>query len=117
MRSELELSFGKLMNPRMMTGLMLLYSLLEPIKGPNVAPKDVRKSVNKIIDERKVSKQSITNAARRLEEAHLIDRTEGYSVNYGYVTSVLLNALLDLTQKVTELEEELEELKEDLVMS
>lgn len=105
------------MNPRMMTGLMLLYSLLEPISGPNVAPKDVRSSVNKIIDERKVSKQSITNAARRLEEAHLIDRTEGYSVNYGYVIAVLLNALLDLTQKVTDLEEELEELREDLTMS
>ena len=59
-----------------------------------------------------MSKQSITNAARRLEEANIIDRKENkYAVNYGYVISILLNTILEMNERVTNLEDELETLK------
>ena len=98
MTSELELAFAKLMNPRMSAGLMVLYSLLGDLKGSPVEPREVRKSVDIRVDKRRVSKQSITNAARRLEEANIIDRQENkYRVNYGNLISVLLNTVLELS--------------------
>ncbi len=111
MKSELDMAFSKLTNPRMSAGLMILHSLLEPLKGPNVAPREVRETVDRLVEERKVSKQSITNAARRLEEARILARGEGYSVNYGRLISVLLNAVLDQEQRITKLEDEIDELK------
>jgi hypothetical protein len=64
------------------------------------------------MNKRSVSKQSITNAARRLEEASIIDREDNkYAVNYGYLVSVLLNTLLEMNERVTNLEEEIEILK------
>lgn len=112
MKSELELAFAKLMNPRMSAGLMVLYSLLGDLKGSPVEPREVRKAVDNRVDKRRVSKQSITNAARRLEEANIINRKENrYSVNYGYLISVLLNTVLEMTQRVDDLEDEIIVLK------
>ena len=112
MTSELELAFAKLMNPRMSAGLMVLYSLLGDLKGDPVEPRKVRKTVDNLVDKRRVSKQSITNAARRLEEANIIDRKENrYRVNYGYLISVLLNTVLEMTQRIEDLEDEIIALK------
>jgi hypothetical protein len=112
MTSDLELTFAKLMNPRMSAGLMVLYSLLGDLQGSPVEPREVRKAVDNLMDKRKVSKQSITNAARRLEEAHIIDRKENrYTVNYGYLISVLLNTILDMTHRIDDLEDEIIALK------
>ena len=112
MISELELAFAKLMNPRMSAGLMVLYSLLGDLKGNPIEPREVRKSVDNRVDKRRVSKQSITNAARRLEEANIIDRKENrYKVNYGYVISMLLNTVLEMTHRIDDLEDEIIALK------
>lgn len=112
MTYDLELTYAKLMNPRMSAGLMVLYSLLGDLKGTPVEPREVRKTVDGLVDKRKVSKQSITNAARRLEEASIIDRKENkYTVNYGYLISVLLNTVLEMTHKIDDLEDELIALK------
>ncbi|MHA1935901.1 MAG: hypothetical protein ACW97A_11510 [Candidatus Thorarchaeota archaeon] len=110
-KSELDLTLAKLMNPRMSAGLMVLHSLLDSLKGDPTAPRVVRSNVDKGLKEREVSKQSITNAARRLEEAKIIEREEGYRVNYGYLISVLLNSVIDLTERMSELEDEIEVLK------
>lgn len=108
MTTDLELAFAKLINPRMSAGLMVLYSLLEDLRGDPVEPREVRRAVDKRIDKRKVSKQSITNAARRLEEANIIGRSENrYTVNYGYLLSVLLNTLLEMTHRIDDLEDEI----------
>ena len=109
---DLDVAFVKLTNPRMTAGLMVLHSLLSNLKGDPVEPREVRKSVDGLMNKRNVSKQSITNAARRLEEANIIDRKENkYAVNYGYLVSVLLNTLLEMNERVTNLEEEIELLK------
>ena len=111
MKSELDMAFAKLMNPRLSSGLLVLHKLLSPLKGAAVTPTEVRESVDEMLKDRKISKQSITNAARRLVEVSIIDREEGYAVNYGYLISVLLHAVIRLTTRVNDLEEELEELK------
>jgi len=111
LRSELDLAFAKLMNPRMSAGLMLLHSLLDPLQGSPMAPRDVRKRVDKLLKDRKVSKQSVTNAARRLEEANIIEREEGYSVNYGYLLSILLEKVMEMTECISDLEDEVADLK------
>lgn len=109
---DLDVTFAKLTNPRMTAGLLVLHSLLSNLKGEPVEPRKVRESVDDLISKRDVSKQSITNAARRLEEANIIDRKDNkYAVNYGYLVSVLLNTLLDLNERVLNLEEEVEALK------
>lgn len=109
---DLDVTFAKLTNPRMSAGLLVLHSLLCELQGNPVEPKEVRKSVDAVMSKRNVSKQSITNAARRLEEANIIDRKENkYSVNYGYLVSVLLNTILEMNERVTTLEEEIESLK------
>lgn len=112
MISDLELTYAKLMNPRMSAGLMVLYSLLGDLKGTPVEPREVRKTVDGLVDERKVTKQSITNAARRLEEANIIDRRDSkYTINYGYLISVLLNTVIEMTKKIDDLEDEIIALK------
>ena len=109
---DLDVAFAKLTNPRMTAGLMVLHSLLSNLKGEPVEPREVRKSVDLLMNKRSVSKQSITNAARRLEEASIIDRDDNkYAVNYGYLVSVLLNTLLEMNERVTNLEDEIEILK------
>lgn len=109
---DLDVAFAKLTNPRMTAGLMVLHSLLSNLKGEPVEPRKVRESVDELEKKRDVSKQSITNAARRLEEANIIDRKENkYAVNYGYLVSVLLNTLLDLNERVLNLEDEVVLLK------
>lgn len=109
---DLDVAFVKLTNPRMTAGLMVLHSLLSNLKGEPVEPREVRKSVDLLMNKRSVSKQSITNAARRLEEASIIDRDDNkYAVNYGYLVSVLLNTLLEMNERVTNLEDEIEILK------
>lgn len=109
---DLDVAFVKLANPRMSAGLMVLHSLLSSLKGEPVEPKEVRKTVDRLVNERKVSKQSITNAARRLEEASIIDRKDNkYAVNYGYLVSLLLNTMLELNERIIGLEEELESMK------
>ena len=108
---DLDVAFAKLTNPRLTAGLMVLHSLLSQLKGEPVEPSKVRKSVDNL-SKRSVSKQSITNAARRLDEASIIDRKENkYAVNYGYLVSVLLNTLLEMNERVTNLEEEIAVLK------
>ncbi len=110
MRDELDKTVDKLRNPLMKTGLMVLHSLLDSLEGPSIRPADVRKEVEKAISG--VSKQSITNSARRLEEANAIVRDEGqYKVKYGYLISVLINEVLELHKKVDEMEEEIADLK------
>ncbi len=113
---DLDVAFAKLTNPRMTAGLMVLHSLLSQLKGEPVEPSKVRKSVNKLVSKRSVSKQSISNAARRLDEAAFIDHEEKeknkkYAVNYGYLISVLLNTLIEMNERVTDLEEEIELMK------
>ena len=114
MKAQLELAFEKIRNPRMSAGLLVLHSLLAPLKGPAISPTKVRETVNRPIKERKLSKQSVTNAARRLEEAELIDREQGYSVNYGHIISMLLQSVIALSEKVDDLEEEIDNLKDTL---
>ncbi|MGY5859800.1 MAG: hypothetical protein RTU63_10560 [Candidatus Thorarchaeota archaeon] len=109
---DLDMAFVKLTNPRMTAGLMILHSLLDNLKGEPVGAKEVRESVDKLMSKRKVSKQSITNAAIRLEKDGLLLRGEGkYTVNYGSLVSVLLNTLLEMNERVTNLEDEIELLK------
>lgn len=109
---DLDVAFAKLTNPRMSAGLMVLHSLLSQLQGEPVTPKDVRKSVDAIISKRNVSKQSITNAARRLEEANIIERKENkYALNYGYLISVLLDTILEMNERIANIEEEIESLK------
>lgn len=109
---DLDVAFVRLANPRMSAGLMVLHSLLNNLKGDLVEPREVRKTVDQLIKEGNVSKQSITNAARRLEEASIIDRTENkYVVNYGYLISLLLNTMLEMNKRITKLEEDLESVK------
>lgn len=112
MKSELDIAFAKLTNPRMSAGLMILYSLLEPLKSKPISATEVKNQIVKIAGKEKaMSKQSITNAARRLEEVNVVDRTEGYSVNYGYLISLLLRAVVRLNDTVRDLEEEVANLK------
>ena len=111
---DLETTLLKLKNPRMIAGRVVLYSLLDALQGPPISPSEVRDKVDSRFKERDVSKQSITNAARRLEEAGIIERTDGYSVNYGYLISLLLHTIMELTDSVRDLEEEVAELKESL---
>ncbi|NHJ13575.1 MAG: hypothetical protein EAX95_07850 [Candidatus Thorarchaeota archaeon] len=111
MKAQLELAFEKIRNPRMSAGLLVLHSLLAPLKGPAISATKVREAVNRPIKERKLSKQSVTNAARRLEAEKLIEREQGYSVNYGHIISMLLNSVITLSEKVDELEEEIDNLK------
>ncbi|MHA1907243.1 MAG: hypothetical protein ACW98Y_08105 [Candidatus Thorarchaeota archaeon] len=111
MREDLEKTLDKLRNPLMKTGLNVLHSLLESLDGPKVKPAEVRAEVSKSVTG--VSKQSITNAARRLEEAHAINRDEGhYKVKYGYLISVLLHEVIELNKKILDMEEEILSLKE-----
>ena len=96
----------------MSAGLMVLYSLLEPLKSEPVSASAVKNQIEETFgEERKMSKQSITNAAKRLEEINVIDRSVGYSVNYGRLIAVLLRALIRLSESVSELEEEVAALK------
>ena len=111
LKAELDLTFAKLMNPRMSAGLLVLHSLLNPLKGSAVKPQTVRANVDKLLKDRKLSKQSITNAARRLEEAKIIERDEGYSVNYGYLVSILLHTVIELSERIDDLEDEIAGLK------
>jgi len=109
---DLDVAFAKLTNPRTSAGLLVLHSLLSQLQGEPVEPKEVRESVDKVISKRNVSKQSITNAARRLEEANIIDRKENkYTLNYGYLISVLLDTILEMNERITNLEEDVETLK------
>ena len=115
MKSQRKLAVDKLMKPRMSVGLMVLHSLLEPLKGTAIKPSTVKKTISDILDQKKdniISKQSITNAAIRLEEANMLDRKDGYKVNYGYLISVLLNSVIELTERIRDLEDEIAELKE-----
>jgi DNA-binding Lrp family transcriptional regulator len=107
-------TLSKLKNPRMSAGRVILYSLLDELQGDSVSPGRVREYADSRMKGRDVSKQSITNAARRLEEAGIITRTEGYSVNYGYLISVLLHTVMKLTDSVNDLREELDKLKESM---
>jgi hypothetical protein len=112
----------------MSAGLMVLHSLLGDLQGNPVEPREIRnlkkyekddgkgnvtvefKALHSFFE--KVSKQSITNAAARLEEAHIIDRKENkYTVNYGYLISVLLNTILEMTGRIDDLEDEIDALK------
>lgn len=111
-----ELTFATLMNPRMSAGLVVLQSLLWDLKGNPEEPREVRKSEllkkYELQQKRPVSKQSLSNAARRLEDAHLIDRVDNkYTVNYGYLLSVLLNTIIEMTHRIDDLEDEIIALK------
>ncbi len=111
---DLETTLSKLKNPRMIAGRVVLYSLLDALQGPPTSPSAVRDKVDSRFKERDVSKQSITNAARRLEEAGIIERTDGYSVNYGYLISLLLHTVMELTDCIRDMEDDIAELKDAL---
>jgi DNA-binding MarR family transcriptional regulator len=113
---DFDVTFAKLTNPRMNVGLMVLHSLLERIQGDPVEPRKLRDQVDDFSKKQKrkrpLSKQSITNAARRLEEAGMIDRDENkYSVKHGHLLSVLLDTVITLNERVSELEEQVSLLK------
>ena len=109
---DLDEAFAKLANPRMSAGLMILHSLLNDLKGESVEPGKVREAVDKLLKKRNVSKQSITNAAKRLEDASIIDRKENkYVINYGYLFSLLLNKMLEMNNRILDLEEDVHSLK------
>jgi hypothetical protein len=109
---DLEVAFEKLTNPRMTAGLMILHSLLNNLQGDPVEPREVRKTVDQLLRQKNMSKQSITNAARRLEEASIIDRKENkYVVNYGYLVSLLLNTMIAMEKRIITLEEDVHSLK------
>ncbi|MFX1604200.1 MAG: hypothetical protein ACFFCK_12020 [Promethearchaeota archaeon] len=114
MKAELNRTFAKLLNPRMSAGLIMLHCLLNPLKGKPLGAGEVREVVDRQMKERKVSKQSITNIARRLEEANIIDREKGYSVNYGYLISMLLQVMMDMSRRMDDLEDEISSLKESI---
>ncbi|MHA1736595.1 MAG: hypothetical protein ACTSV8_09540 [Candidatus Thorarchaeota archaeon] len=109
---DMDVAFSKLMNPRMRMGITVLQALLAQLKGPIMRPREIRDLMEDIYGE-KMSKQSITNAARRLQELYLLHRPidGGYAVRYGYLISILLGAMMDLTRKIEELEDEIESLK------
>ncbi len=113
MRPDMDVAFSKLISPRMRTGTIVLHALLENIVGPVAAPKEIRDMIESLPGNESLSKQSITNAARRLEELGLLERPDsgGYAVRYGYLVSVLVAALMDLWKRVGELEEEVDALK------
>ncbi len=92
----------------------MLQCLLSPLKGSPLGPGEVREVVDRQVKERKVSKQSITNIARRLEEANIIEREKGYSVNYGYLISMLLQVVMDMSKRMEDLEEEITSLRESI---
>ncbi|MFW9803721.1 MAG: MarR family transcriptional regulator [Candidatus Thorarchaeota archaeon] len=112
MKAELNQTFAKLMNPRMNAGLVMLHTLLAPLQGDPVEPSAVRENVDKIVKEREVSKQSISNVAGRLEASNIIERTRGYSVNYGYLISMLLHKMIEMSKRMNDLEEEILNLKD-----
>ena len=115
MKAELNQTFAKLMNPRMSSGLLILHTLLDALKGTPIEPGAVREAVDKVVKEREVSKQSITNVAKRLEESKIIgdrEETKGYSVNYGFLISMLLHKMIEMTRRMNDLEEEVLYLKE-----
>ncbi|MFW9909976.1 MAG: hypothetical protein ACFFEF_15520, partial [Candidatus Thorarchaeota archaeon] len=109
---DLDEAFVKLANPRMSAGLMILHSLLNDLKGEPVEPREVRETVDKLMSKRNVSKQSITNAAIRLQTANIIDRKENkYVVNYGYLISLLVNTMIEMNRRILDLEEDVHALK------
>ena len=110
---DMDVAFSKLMNPRMSMGITLLQTLLAQLHGPPVAPRDVRDMIEELFKGTRVSKQSITNAARRLYELNLLERPEegGYAVRYGYLIALLVGAVMDLMRKVESLEEELDSIR------
>jgi DNA-binding MarR family transcriptional regulator len=109
---DLDEAFAKFANPRMSAGLIILHSLLNDLKGEPVEPREVRETVDELLEKRSVSKQSITNAAQRLEKAKVIDRKENkYVVNYGYLVSLLLNTMLEMNNRILDLEEDVLSLK------
>ncbi|MGQ4910821.1 MAG: hypothetical protein ACP6KW_01495 [Candidatus Thorarchaeota archaeon] len=109
---DLDVTFAKMTNPRMSAGLLVLHALLDEIRGDPLEPKKVREKVDMMSSSRRFSKQSITNAARRLKDAGMIERTENkYSVKYGYLLSVLLDTVINLNDRVSELEDEVAILK------
>ncbi|MHA1772220.1 MAG: hypothetical protein ACTSYL_01015 [Candidatus Thorarchaeota archaeon] len=113
MRPDMDVAFSKLASPRMRTGTIVLHALLENIVGPVAAPKEIRDMIEDLPGKETLSKQSITNAARRLEELGLLVRptSGGYAVRYGYLVSVLVAALMDLWKRVEDLEDEVDSLK------
>ncbi len=111
MKSELDKAFSRLKDPRMSASLTMLHSLLHSLKGDPESPGTVKDRVAKMAGQRDISKQSITNVARRLEELNFIERKEGYSVNYGYLISVLLDTVIHLNESLKDLEDEVASLK------
>ncbi len=110
---DMDVAFSKLMNPRMRVGITVLQTLLTQLHGPPVPPKEVRDQLREMFGETRISKQSITNAARRLYELHLLERPQegGYSVRYGYLIAILVGAMMDLVKRVESLEDEIESLR------
>lgn len=109
---DLDVAFAKMTNPRMSAGLMVLHTLLDRLQADPVKPSEVRESVDKLTSKRKVTKQAISNVAGRLESAGMIERVDNkYAVRYGYLLSILLDTVISLNERVSELEEEVTQLK------
>ena len=111
MTLELDKAFSRLKDPRMSASLTMLYSLLNPLKGNPESPSVIKDRIKDLTGQSDVSKQSISNVARRLEELQFLDRTEGYAVNYGYLISVLLDTVIKLNECLRDLEDEVASLK------
>ncbi|MFW9907024.1 MAG: hypothetical protein ACFFEF_00500 [Candidatus Thorarchaeota archaeon] len=119
MKEDLDSTAAKLRNPLLKKGLglVLLHTLLDSLQSSKIRPSDVfswdSESRVKGGHLKGSSKQSITNAARRLEDAKVISRDEGqYKVNYGYIISLLLHEIDQLNSRIEDLEDKIEDLKE-----
>ena len=109
---DLDVAFAKMTNPRMSAGLMVIHTLLDRLQADPVKPSEVREAVDKLTTKRKVTKQAISNVAGRLVDSGLIERIDNkYSVRHGYLLSILLDTVITLNERVSDLEDEIEQLK------
>ncbi len=102
--------FPRLTNPRNIKGLQILNVLLSSITADPVRPSSIQKIIENA-SKSSTSKQSITNAAKRLDTSKLIKRSkDGYAVRYGFLIAVLLQTVISLHRKIEDLEEKIDEL-------
>ncbi len=102
--------FPRLTNPRNIKSLQILNVLLSSITADPIRPSSIQKIIENA-SKSSTSKQSITNAAKRLDASKLIERSkDGYAVRYGFLIAVLLQTVISLHRKIEDLEEKIDEL-------
>ncbi len=102
--------FPRLTNPRNIKSLQILNVLLSSITGDPIRPSAIQKIIENA-SSAPTSKQSITNAAKRLDASKLIERNkDGYAVRYGFLIAVLLQTVISLYRRIEDLEDKIDEL-------